>query len=232
MTPASAPCPTGRLWLLRDTYAAQTARAPRHVGEELRLARLGAFDAALNAIRATAEADTARKAADLDRAGRHETLAASYRALRDLYQQREQNLAQAMTDRQEWDHATASTRRLAIAADAELRRRHPGRKIEPLRCAKPAPTSDTEPDVELHQTTTPTRDLPAQHDASREIPVQQQRRMTPREDPDWAALGDTLPTWWAPRPDAILRPPKPEITPSAKILQLAADRDIEPEAGG
>jgi hypothetical protein len=29
-----------------------------------------------------------------------------------------------------------------------------------------------------------------------------------------------------------LRPPKPEITPAAKILQLAADRDIEPEAGG
>ena len=56
--------------------------------------------------------------------------------------------------------------------------------------------------------------------------------MTPREDPDWAALGDTLPSWWAPRPDAILRPPKPEITPSAKILQLAAEHDIEPEAGG
>ena len=32
--------------------------------------------------------------------------------------------------------------------------------------------------------------------------------------------------------DAILQPPKPEITPSAKILQLAAEHDIEPEAGG
>jgi hypothetical protein len=56
--------------------------------------------------------------------------------------------------------------------------------------------------------------------------------MTPRNDPDWAALGDTLPSWWAPHPDAILRPPKPEITPSAKILQLAAEHDIELEAGG
>ena len=56
--------------------------------------------------------------------------------------------------------------------------------------------------------------------------------MTPREDPGWAALGDTLPSWWAPRPDGILRPPKPEITPSAKILQLAAEQDIELEAGG
>jgi hypothetical protein len=56
--------------------------------------------------------------------------------------------------------------------------------------------------------------------------------MTPRKDPDWAALGDTLPSCWAPHPDAILRPPKPEITPSAKILQLAAEQDIELEAGG
>jgi hypothetical protein len=35
-----------------------------------------------------------------------------------------------------------------------------------------------------------------------------------------------------PSQDAILQPPKPEITPSAKILQLAAEHDIEPEAGG
>ena len=32
--------------------------------------------------------------------------------------------------------------------------------------------------------------------------------------------------------DAILQPPKPEITPSTRILQLAAEHDIEPEAGG
>ena len=34
-----------------------------------------------------------------------------------------------------------------------------------------------------------------------------------------------------PGQDAILQPPKPEITPSARILQLAAEHDIEPEAG-
>ena len=57
--PASQPdvraMPDGRLWLARDSYAAQTAWAPRHVGKELRLSRLGAFDAALGAIRADAE---------------------------------------------------------------------------------------------------------------------------------------------------------------------------------
>jgi hypothetical protein len=35
-----------------------------------------------------------------------------------------------------------------------------------------------------------------------------------------------------PGQDAILQPPKPEITPSARILKLAAEHDIEPEAGG
>jgi hypothetical protein len=35
-----------------------------------------------------------------------------------------------------------------------------------------------------------------------------------------------------PGQDVILRPPIPEITPSARILQLAAEHDIEPEAGG
>ena len=54
----------GRLWLIRDTYAAETAWAPRHVGRELRLARLGAANADLGAIRAAAEADAARKAGD------------------------------------------------------------------------------------------------------------------------------------------------------------------------
>ena len=98
----------------------------------------------------TPKPQAARKAGDHDRAGRHEDLAASYRALRDLYQQREHTLAQAMADRQDWEHATAASRHLAIAADAELRRRHPGQKIEPLRSAEPAPVTDTERDGRPH----------------------------------------------------------------------------------
>ena len=121
----------------------QTAWAPRHVGKELRLAQLGTFDAALGAIRASAEADAARKTGDHDRAARHEHLTASYQALRDHYQQQEHGFARAMTDRQELDHATAGSRCLAIAADTELRR-HPYRKIEPLRSAEPAPASGAE----------------------------------------------------------------------------------------
>ncbi|MGH3190665.1 MAG: hypothetical protein ACRDPY_43855 [Streptosporangiaceae bacterium] len=67
----------------------------------------------------------------------------TYRALGECYRQRETIFAQAMAERQEWEQATAGPRRLAIAADAELRRRHPDQKIEPLRSAEPAPVSDT-----------------------------------------------------------------------------------------
>ncbi len=160
--------PDGRLWLLRDTYATETAWAPPYVGKELRLARLGAFDAALSAIRADAEAATARKVGDHNVGGQQDALAASYRALRDLYQQREQTLVQATTDRQHWERATALTRHLAIAADTELRRRHPGDTIEPLLSAEPAPASDAERDGKLSETATQIRDLAAQHQAFHE----------------------------------------------------------------
>ena len=223
--PTSGPCPTAELWLLRDTYAAETAWAPRHAGKELRLARLGAFDAALGAIRADAEAAAARKAGDHDRAARHEHLAASYRSLRDHYQQREQTLAQAMADRQEWEHATARSRRLAIAADAELRRRHPGQKIEPLRSAEPAPASDhlhPAADGNLIETVAWIRDLARQREAFRpELDERPRLVMRQRE------LGKVS-SAKTPGQDAMLQPPKPEIIPAARILQLAAEHDTEP----
>jgi hypothetical protein len=99
----------GRRWLIRDTYTTETVWAPRHVGKELRLAQLGTANADQGATRAAAEADTARKADDHDRAGRHESLAASYQAMRDRYQQQETIFAQTMADRLKWEHTTAPT---------------------------------------------------------------------------------------------------------------------------
>jgi conjugative relaxase-like TrwC/TraI family protein len=232
--PAAGPdvraIPDGRLWLLRDTYATQTAWAPRHVGKELRLSRLGAFDAALGAIRADAEAGTARKAGDHDRAARHEHLAASYRAMRDHYQQQQQALAQTMSDRQEWEQATAGSRRLAITADAELRRRHPDQKIEPLRSAEPAPVSDAEreqgrlaPGQEISR---------LQQELLRDTRQNRQAMKVPTEDPGWSGLDTLFSTRKTLRQAAILQPPKPSILPSTRIFHLAAEHDAEPEAGG
>jgi hypothetical protein len=227
----------GRLWLIRDTYAAETAWAPRHVGRELRLARLGGANADQGAIRADAEADAARKAGDHARAGRHEELAVSYRSMRDQYRQQETSFAQTMADRQDWEHATAHSRRLAIAADAELRRRHPDLRIQPLHSAEPAPIGDIDryqltlaPDRRIGEMAAWIRDLPAQQQAFREKIEERQGLMVPREDPDWDDIGEAFPAWQAPSRDAILQPPKPQITPSTRILQLIRERDTEPEA--
>ena len=240
-SPASQPdiraMPDGRLWLLRDSYAAQTTWAPRHVGKELRLSRLGAFDAALGVIRAEAEADAARKTGDPDRTARHEHLAASYRAMRDHYQQQEQALARAMIDRQEWGQATAGSRRLAIAADTELRRRHPYRKIEPLRSAEPTPAIDAErqhPDLSPQQGSSETArigELKVQRQAFRAA-INEQGQLVADEDATLGNLGEASPASRTPWRNAILQPPRPQITPSAEILEFAAEHDIEHEAGG
>jgi hypothetical protein len=54
--------------------------------------------------------------------------------------------------------------------------------------------------------------------------------MVPSEDPVSGNLGNTFRSWQASSRDAILQPPKPEINSSTRILQLAAEYDIEPEA--
>ena len=229
--------PDGRLWLIRDSYAAETAWAPRHVGKELRLSRLGAFDAGLGAIRADAEADAARKAGDHARAERHETLAASYRALHDLYRQREHVLAQTMAARQEWEHATARSRRLGISADSELRRRHPQQRIELLRSAEQVPVSHAEreqlalvADQTISETTARARDLTQERQGFRMKAGECQGQKVSGEDLGWGDLSEAFPARWAPSRDAILQPPNPPIMPSARILLLSQERDTEPEA--
>jgi conjugative relaxase-like TrwC/TraI family protein len=229
--------PDGRLWLIRDTYTAETCWAPRHVGKDLRLARLGAQNAELDAVRRHAEAEAARKADDHERAARHESLAASYWAMRDRYQAQEHTFAQAMADRAEWERATRHTRHLAIAADAELRRRHPDHNISPLRSAEPAPVSDTSreqltlaPDQKIDDMAAWVRNLAAQRQAFREKLEERQALKVPSEDQDFEDLGPAFPAWPLPERDAILQPPKPELQPAARIIELTRERDTGWEA--
>ncbi len=206
-----------------------------HVGKELRLARLGASDAELDAIRAAAEADAARKAGDHSRARWQEELTASYQTLGTCYRQRERVFAQTMGDREEWEQATAGSRRLAIAADAELRRRHPDQKIEPLRSAEPTPVSDAERERQypapdgIGHTTAWVRDL-APPPTFRTALTSRQGMKEPSNGLGWSELGGIFSAGRPPWRDAILQPPKPQITPSARILQLTAEPDTEPEA--
>ncbi|HUY52589.1 MAG TPA: hypothetical protein VMV92_43955 [Streptosporangiaceae bacterium] len=123
-------CTDGDLWLRRSTYERETAWAPPHVTEELRLMRTAERDAHVNAVRADHET---RAAKDEQTADRHRRLAEIWRALEAKAATEVDMFAAVQETRRHWDTLTETTRAIAIAADLELRRRHPGMQIEPLR---------------------------------------------------------------------------------------------------
>ena len=138
--------PDGRLLHLRDTYPIETAWAPQYVGDELRQVRNAAWNTNLAALRADAEAKAANSRGEHGAAARQQELADSYQALHEAYRQRETVFAATMADRADWDAATRAQRQLAVAADAKLRRRHPGQRFTPLRSAEPQPATPAERD--------------------------------------------------------------------------------------
>ena len=227
--------PDGTLLHLRETYPIETAWAPQWTGDELRQVRLAATEARLAAIRAAAEARAAH------RQGRHETasqqpLAASYSAMRDAYRQREAIFAAVMADRQQWEQATRQQRQLAVAADAELRRRNPGQQHPPLRSAEPEPANQEQRDEvalaagqDISQLGQWITDLAAQHRAFAKKLAERQS-LIPTEDPGYADHGSASPSWTGAVKDAILQPPKPQIQPSPRIPERAASRDLDMEA--
>ena len=123
-------CTDGGLWLRRGTYERETAWAPPHVAEELRLMRRAERDAHVNAVRAQHEAHAA---AGVLTAARHLYLARIWGALEAKAAREAQMFAAVQETRRQWEAVTQATRRIAIAADLELRRRHPGMPIPPLR---------------------------------------------------------------------------------------------------
>ncbi len=227
----------GRLLHLRDTYPIETAWAPRYVGDELRQVRAAAWEARLAGLRATVEAAAARQRGDHSTAIGKQELAVNYQALQDAYRQRETVFAAVMADREDWDAATRAQRHLAVAADAELRRRHPGQPFPQLRSAEPQPAAPTQPDDPAltegqgaPQAGQWIKNLAADHGTFAARLADRQNLMIPSEDPDYGDLGQAFPPWPGPCNDAILQPPKPEIRPARQILQRAADRDADWEA--
>ena len=229
--------PDGRLLHLRDTYPIETAWAPRYVGDELRQVRAAAWDARLAALRAAADARAAGRRGDHGHAAAGHKLAACYQALERAYRQRETVFAQTMADRADWDQATRAQRQLAVAADAELRRRHPGQYFPPLRSAEPEPATAAqrdelaltpdEPPGEVDQWIS---DLATGHRTFADTIAGRQSQTVPSEDPDYGDLGSAFPAWTDPSRRAILQPPQPEIPPSPQIRQKVMDRDADWEA--
>ena len=145
--------------------------------------------------------------------------------------------AQTMADRADWDTATRAQRQLAVAADAELRRRHPGRHVAPLRSAEPAPATSAQrddltltPDQPPGQTGQWITDLAAGHRTFADRLADRESQMIPSEDPDYGDLGPAFPAWTRPGRAPILQPPKPEIPPSPRIFERMMDRDTDWEA--
>jgi hypothetical protein len=230
--------PDGRLLHLRDTYPIETAWAPLWVGDKLRQVRAAAWEARLAGLRAGAEATAARHRGDSDTAAQKQDLAASYHALHQAYRQREGVFATTMADRADWDAATRAQRQLAVAADAELRRRHPGQYFTPLRSAEPERPTDHQR-AELTPTTGQPPgemtkwiiDLTTAHRTFAEQLADRQSLTVPSPDPSYGYLGQAFPLWPGPGRDAILQPPKPEIRPSPYVLERTAERDADWEAG-
>jgi AAA domain/TrwC relaxase len=221
----------GSLWLIRDQYQAETAWAPRHVGRELGYVQASAEDARLRVIRSRAEAEVARKGGKNELAARHEEQAERSRLQESAYRMQEGILAGLMEDRRAWEAATEAQRRLAVAADTELRRRYPEMRIEPLRSAEPEEVSDeqrAELDVlpeEQHEYHPPgwVRELAAARTAFSEKIAERQSVREPDEDPDYADIGPAFPSWQREDRDAVLQPPKPPIPPSERLAEREAE---------
>ena len=228
--------PDGTLHV-RDTYPIETAWAPPYVGDELRQVRAAAREARLASLRASTEADSARRHGHREEAILKHELAASYQALQDAYRQRETVFAAVMADRADWEHATRQQRHRAVAADAELRRRHPRQHYPPVRSAEPELATDGQRDkLTLTAGEQPgemgpwIKDLAAGHRRFAEQLAGRQSMKVPSQDPGYGDLGLSFTAWASPGRDAILQPPKPEIPPSPQILQRVMDRDAGWEA--
>jgi hypothetical protein len=203
----------------------------------LRQVRAAAWDARLAGLRAAAEARAAEQRGDRSHAAAGHKLAVGYQALEQAYRQRETVFAHAMADRADWDTATRAQRQLAVAADAELRRRHPGQYFAPLRSAEPEPATGAQRDeLALSPDQSPGEidqwiiDLAAGHRTFADMLADRQSQAVPSEDPDYCDLGPAFPAWTSPRREPILQPPMPEIPLSPRILERAIDRDADWEA--
>ena len=124
----------GDLLARRAMYERETAWAPPHVGDELRLSRMTVAEARERIIRAGHEL---RAANGPDARTAHEENRAIWEAMRVKAEEQMTAYEKADAARREWDRDTERSRRTALAADLLLQRRHPREQREPLRSAEP-----------------------------------------------------------------------------------------------
>lgn len=141
-------------------------------------------------------------------------------------------LAQADADYRDHQAATHAQKRNAIAAEIELRRRHPEQHIEPLQDAGPAPVSEEE-HAQVGQGDKIPEWVTRLEEAREAFTAEMETRqnvIVPAEDHEWEPEGEAFPGQPVRDPDAILVPPQPEMPPSERVTGRTPERDLEPEA--
>jgi hypothetical protein len=113
----------GQLLVRRRAYEAETSWAPKHVAEELRAARRQELFSRVETTRHSYEAAAAARNGNGEHAELHEHAARSWAALGQRAALVRERLAEAYDTRCQWKAMTEPTRRLARAADIELKRR-------------------------------------------------------------------------------------------------------------
>jgi hypothetical protein len=131
----------GQLWAWRSAFARETEWAPPYKGDELAMVRAEIRRSRIDADRARRDAQAADTAEARQRLAE---MAGMYERWEQMTRDVAARLAQVQAGYDAWEQATGPTRDRAVAADAELRRRHPGTRIEPLR-AQPPPQPAADP---------------------------------------------------------------------------------------
>jgi hypothetical protein len=219
-------CSDGELWLQRAAYERETAWAPPHVADQLRLMRLAERDAHVNAVRAEHQARAAHSGQGTVH---HLRLARIWRALEAKAAQEAELSAAAQETRRQWETATETTRRTAIAADTELRRRHPDLPLAPLRphpaeAAPPRLPMPTAPTGQKDTWVQPTPDGKAHlaHHAGRETPRSEAVPARQQDADGQLILGLTPATAFDQIPEQVLRIRDNVQAAQAKLDRLAA----------
>ena len=113
----------GLLLARRSSFERETSWAPASVAEELRVISLTHADARTEAVRCEQDAAAARKAGREPWAMLHDSRREDRLAVAEKCSSLLQTLEPAQQTRREWEAITADTRRIALAADLELKRR-------------------------------------------------------------------------------------------------------------
>jgi conjugative relaxase-like TrwC/TraI family protein len=127
----------GQLLARRRAYEAETSWAPHHVTEELRAARRQEQFSRVEATRHSYEATASSSHGNAEMAALHQKAADSWTALGQRATLVREALAEAHDTRSQWEAITEPTRRLARAADVELKRRGVLSHDDHLRSAEP-----------------------------------------------------------------------------------------------